>query len=204
METVLVISTAVVFVLSAVGYVVYTLQRRNEPVPATWILMVMVFGLANWMYWHSPNRSLAGNIANTAGLVNVVLIFFGVAVRHIRDDTWRLAFSWFQVYCLAAGVVIFIFWLFTNDSVTAYYLTQALALLAHGATIHRLWFSERSTEPLFLWIAVLIANFSAIYPAIVKQDFLAWVYLIRAIPSTSMVVYLIIRLKQKEVREKSR
>lgn len=198
MENLMVIATTILYLLSAIGYVVYTLRRRNDPVPATWILMLMVFGLSNWMYWHSPVHSFAGNIANTLGLVNVLMIFAGVVIRNIRDNTWRLALSKFQIGCLLAGGLIYLFWLLANDAVIAYCLTQLVGLIAYLATAQRLWKAKKTTEPYFLWVAALLACLAAIYPAVVKQDLLAGIYLLRAIPSTIVILFLIRRLKRME------
>lgn len=197
----MVVATVILYTAAAVEYVRLTWQRRVNPVPATWILMFTVFSLSIWMYFTTAKHTLAGNIGNTAGFLNVCLIFAGVIGLHLKDGTLRLAFSSFQKKCLAGGALIAMFWLLTKNSWAAYLLTQALALVAYLPTVHRLWHAQRNTESLFLWGSVLLACLTALYPAIVLRDALAWVYLGRAIPSTIIVVALILRLKRREAAQ---
>ena len=195
---IMVVATVILYTASAIDYVRLTWQRRINPVPATWILMLITISLSTWMYMQSPNHSFAGNIGNTAALLNLSMIFAGVAARHFRDRTWQVAFNRLQKSCLLLGALIVVFWWFYRDGWVSYILTQTLALVAYPPTVVRLWKAERTTEPVFVWLAVLLACLTALYPAIVMQDKLAWIYLARAIPSTTIVLLLIFRLKRRE------
>ena len=194
----MVLATVVLYSLSAVRYVQLAWRRKIDPVPATWVLMFVVFALSCWMYWKSPNHSFAGNIGNIAGFFNICLIVCGVVGRHVRDNTLRVAFNPFQKKCLAAGGLIVVFWLFTRNSQIAYLLTQVIALVAYTPTVVRLWTADRNTESLFLWGIVFVACLTALYPAVLLHDKLAWIYLGRAIPSTLVVIVLILRLTRRE------
>ncbi len=199
----IVLVAVALYMIAAVYYVWRALLpkgdiRQTKPVLATWVLMLTQSGIAVWMYWHGSNHSLAGNIGNTAGLLNLIVIFVGVLAARLRDGDELFSFSPFQKKCLAAGAVIVTFWCVTRDGDVAYYLTQALALVAYLATVQKLWKAERATEALLFWVIMLLACLASVYPAVFMHDRLAMVYLWRAVPSTAGVVLLIARLQRKQ------
>lgn len=192
-----VLATIVLMMVAAVDYVRRAWIRETNPVLASWILIVVTMGLSFWMYWQTPKRSWTGNIALTSALVNTSIILTGVIATNIRYATLRVAFDTTQKWCLASGAGIVVFWLVTDSPLISYILVQCIALIAYFATVKRLMKAERSTEPLFLWIAALCATLCAIYPAWVKDDLFSWIYLGRAVPSTALLVYLIARIKSR-------
>lgn len=195
MRNVMVLATVVLYTISAIHYVRMTWKSLVNPVPATWVLMQIVLSLSVWMYWKSPNHSFAGNVGNIAGFINICIIFGGIIVFHLKNNTLKVAFNSFQKKCLMMGGMIVIFWLFTQNGKVAYLLTQILALVAYAPTVERLWTAQKNTDSLFLWSTVFLACLTAIYPAIILQDKLAWIYLGRAIPSTALVIVIIFRLE---------
>lgn len=195
MRNAMVLVTVVLYTISAIHYVRMTWKGIVTPVPATWILMQVVFSLSIWMYWKSPHHSFTGNIGNVAGFINVCIIFLGVIGFHLKKKSFKVAFDDFQKICLVSGAIITIFWLFTNNSSKAYLLTQGLAILAYVPTVVRLSTAKKNTESFFLWCTVLLACLIALYPAIILQDKLAWIYLGRAIPSGMLIIILMIRLQ---------
>lgn len=190
-----VLGTVVLMLISAVDYVRRAWIRETNPVPASWILIVVTMSLSFWMYWQSPKRSWTGNIALTSALVNTSIILTGVIATNIRYGTLSVAFDKVQKWCLASGMGIVVFWLIADSPLISYILVQCIALVAYFATVKRLMKAERSTEPLFFWIVVLGAALCAIYPAWVKNDLFSWIYLGRAVPSTALVVYLVTKIK---------
>ncbi len=193
----MVLATVVLMMISALDYVRCAWAGKSHPVPATWILMLVVMGLSFWMYWESPRRSWTSNIAVTAGLANIIIILSGVIAANIRYGTLRVAFDTVQRRCLAGGAVVVAFWFLTNELLIAYVLVQCIALIAYAATVKRLWRAENSTEPIFVWVAVFLATICSLYPAWVKNDPFAWIYLARAVPSTGFVIFLILRIKKR-------
>ena len=185
-------------IVSALDYVRRAWKRKTEPVPATWILMMVMMGLSGWMYWQNPHKTLTGNIGVMAGNANVAIILTGVMAARIRRyRTLAVAFDGVQLTCLAFGALIVLFWCLTKQPLTSYILVQCIALVAYAATVARLWKAMRTTEPLFLWVSVLLANLCAIYPAWVRHDPYSWIYLARAVPSTVGVIWLIVRIKRR-------
>ncbi|MEK7390723.1 MAG: hypothetical protein AAB635_01125 [Patescibacteria group bacterium] len=192
-----VLTAVVLMLVSSVEYVRRAWIREINPVLATWILMMVTLCLSFWMYWVSPRKSWTANIGVTTGLVNIAIILVGVVATNIRYGTLSVAFDRVQKWCLAGGAGIVVFWYFTDQPLISYTLVQCVALVAYFATVKRLLKVERSTEPLFLWVAVLLGSLCAIYPAWSKNDPFSWIYLARAIPSTILMIYLIMRIKRK-------
>lgn len=197
MYTVAVLITVVLMLVSAADYVRRAWNRKTDPVPATWILMMTMMTLSFWMYWESPRKSWTANVGVTSGLVNVAMILAGVVATNLRYATLKVAFDKVQKWCLVGGAGVVVFWFFTNQPLISYTLVQCIALIAYFATVKRLLKAERSTEPIFLWASVLCANLCALYPAWVKNDPFSWIYLGRAVPSTILMIFLIMRIKRR-------
>lgn len=195
-EVAVLVNIALLFA-GAVDYIRRMWICETNPVPATWILMMVMMTLTFWMYWESPQKSWTANIAVTYGVVQIGMILAGVIATNIRYRTLSVAFDKVQKWCLVGGGGVVVFWAFTDEPLISYCLVQVIALVAFFATVQRLWKAERSTEPLFLWIVSVLANLCALYPAWVKNDLYSWIFLGRAIPCTVLVVYLILRIKRK-------
>lgn len=192
-----VIATVILMTISAVDYVRRAWIRETSPVLATWILATTMIGLSFWMYWDSPRRSWTANIGVTTAFANIGAILVGVIAVNVRDGTLHVAFDRVQRWCLAFGGAVVVFWTITDQPLIAYALVQLIGIIAYVATIRRLWGAERSTEPLLMWVSVFLASCCSIYPAWVKHDPFAWIYLARALPSTAGMVLLIRRVQRR-------
>lgn len=190
-----VLLTVSLMVVAAINYVRCTWARKIKPVLATWILIVVTMALSFWMYWVSPWKSWTANVGIIAALVNTSIILTGVIATNVRYGTLRVAFDKTQKWCLTSGAGVVVFWSLTDQPLSSYILVQCIALIGYFATMKQLWKAEFSTEPLFVWIAVLLASICALYPAWVKSDPFAWIFLGRAIPSTAIMIYLIARIR---------
>lgn len=197
MYEIAVILTTLLMLASSVYYVRCAWLRLTNPVPATWILMMVVMSLSLWMYWHSPRKSWTANIGVVTATVNVAIVLLGVIATNIRHRTLFVSFDRLQKRCLVGGGGIVVFWLITNQPLVSYVLVQIIALIGYFATVKRLFKAKHSTEPLFTWITVFLATLCALYPAWVKNDLFSWIYLSRAIPSTALIIYLIARIKKR-------
>lgn len=194
-----VVVTVLLTIAAAADYVRRAWIRQTNPVPATWILMLVVMGLSFAMYWSSPQRSWTANIGVVAAFANVIVILTGVIATNIRHATLSVAFDRTQRRCLFFGALVAIFWTITREPLVAYVLVQGIALTAYFATVKRLWTATSTTEPMIFWIIMFLAGSCALYPAWIKQDVFAWIYLARGLPSTLFVIYLIWRIKSKQL-----
>lgn len=192
-----VLVTAMLMLISAVDYVRRAWKGETNPVPATWVLMLVMMTLSCWMYWQSPNKSWTGNIAVPTGALNVVYILGAVVILNARRGSLTVAFDRVQRWCLAGGAGVVVFWFITKNALASYILVQCIGLIAYAATARRLWNAERVTEPIFFWCCVLSANLCALYPAWVRDDTYSWIYLARTIPTTSGMIFLISRVRRR-------
>ena len=197
MYLVCVLITALLMLVGAIDYIRRAWIRETNPVLATWILIVLTMALSFWMYWNSSKKSLAGNIGLISAPGNTVTILAGVLLVHVRANTLRIAFDKTQKWCLVLASGILVIWLLSKAPLACYALVQCIALVGYFATAKRLWRAKQSTEPVFVWTVVLLACLSALYPAWVKKDLFAWIFLCRGIPSTACMLCLIVRAKRK-------
>lgn len=188
-------ASAILLIVGAIDYALRAWRRETRPALATWIIMFAMMSMSLWMYFHSDKKSWTGNISVTAGFVDIAIILIGVIATNLRDKTLRVAFDKVQRWCLVGGAVIMVLWFITKRPLLSYTLVQLLAVVAYIATVKKLWRATTSTEPLFLWVAVLTANLCALYPAWVKNDPFSWIYLVRAVPANALMLWLIIRIK---------
>lgn len=191
---------AVLLLVSSIHYAWLAWEGKTQPVLATWVLMMVMMSLSCWMYFESPNPSWTANINVTAGVVNLAINLLGVTAGHIRRGTLHVAFDPVQKICIMGGVLVVALWFITKEPRTMYLLVQVIAVIGLFGTAHRLWHAVGSTEPLFLWVAVFLAGLCSIYPAAVRNDEFAQIYLVRAIPSVILVLWLIMRAKRRGAR----
>ncbi len=197
MYQVAVLITAGLILISAVDYVRRAWRGETNPVPATWILMMVMISLSCWTYWQSPSRSWTSNIAVPASVPNVAYILSAVLILNARRGSLVVAFDRVQRWCLFGGAGVVVFWFITKNALVSYILVQCIGLIAYAATARRLWYAERVTEPLVFWVCILFANLCALYPAWVRDDMFSWIYLIRTIPTTSGMIFLIARAQRR-------
>ena len=190
-----VLATVALMLISAVDYVRRALIRETDPVPATWVLMVVMMTLACWTYCQSPTKSWTANIAVITGTFSTLFILGWVLYLNVARGSLHVAFDRVQRWCLLGGAGVVAFWFITRNALISYTLVQGIGLIAYIATARRLWNAKKSTEPLFFWVCVLLANLCAIYPAWAKSDTFSWIYLARTIPTTSGMIFLIARIK---------
>jgi hypothetical protein len=159
--------------------------------------MILMASLSTAMYWSNPRKSWTGNIALLSGAANVVIILTGVIATNVRNGTLRVAFDRVQKICLGLGAAVAIFWAVTDRPLVAFASVQVIGLIAYGATARRLWRAKGSSEPLFLWVSVLLSSLSALYPAWVRHDTFSWIYLARTLPATTGMIILIVRSRRR-------
>ncbi len=200
--TISVILAAVLSIGSSIVYAVWMWRRQTGSAPATWILMFVMMTMASWMYLTSPRHSLTGNIGLLAAAVNTIVILAAMLTRRALDGTLGdVAFNRVQRFCLGSGAVIVAGWLIAKQSHTlvAYCLVQLLGVVAYAATVHKLWRVTETSERYLLWICGFLGCLAALYPAIVRRDIYSAIYLVRAIPSTLGMTFLLWRIKRRMV-----
>jgi len=184
-------TTVVVLIVSAIWYSRRIWNADAIPVVTTFILMTVVLGLSYVMYWDKPGASWTGNPGNLSGLINVFIVTTVLTVRHVKDGTFALAFNKLQKWCLALGGLIVVGWLVTDNPTMSYLLMQTLALVAYTPTVVRLIRDKNPKDSNILWGSILLATILSIQPSLERGDVLGVIYILRALPSTLIVVGLI-------------
>lgn len=191
-----VLATVILMVVAALDYVRRAWICQTTPTPATWILLVVTMVLSFTMYWEETG-SWTANVGVPSAMFSVIIVLIGVVLVNVRDKTLNVVFDPVQRWCLMAGGVIFLLWCATHQALLAYTLVQCMALVAYSATAMKLWNARHSREPILFWLTVLAGSLCAVYPAWVRHDVYAWIYLARAVPSTAFMVFLIQRIKRR-------
>jgi hypothetical protein len=175
------------------------IEGKWIPAETTWILLSTMLCVSALMYLVSPARSLTKNIALTAGVANNLLILNGVLKGKRLAGLWK-KFTGLQKASMIGSGLALVYWAATvgRYPVRSYTAVQVVGLLAYVGTVQKLFTAKRVTEPMSLWVSVLLASLCAIYPAYVMNDLFAKIYLARAIPSVIIVIGLIARARRRE------
>lgn len=185
---------------SALVYAVWAWRGQTGSAPATWLLMFTMMVMSSWMYLTSPHHSLTGNVGLLAAAVNTTIILGAFVTRRwFGEAVGGWAFDPVQRLCLGVGTIIVAGWLITkrDNTLLAYCLVQLLGVVAYAATAHRLWRATATPERSFLWVCAFLGCLAAVYPAIVRRDVYSGIYLLRAIPSTLGIIFLLRRIKRR-------
>ena len=187
------------FVVVGTGwYAISALLDWTKPVLTSWIMFAVTNLLSFGTYWTTADRSLVSNVTNVASalccsLVLIVLLF--------KLGFRRPEFSLFQVWSLrVAGGILVLWFVLVGFGMTGFgpnLLTQILMTTGYLVTAVKLWDSKEVSEPKFTWICITIACAVGAYPAVVKSDFLAIVFSVRAGLCSGTLVWLIRRVERK-------
>lgn len=172
-------------------YSLQILAGPADPASATWLIFWIAVMLSFSTYRKSKQRGMIDNIANTADIVGVSIIF---SVVLYRGGAESLRFYAFDAGCLIAAMVILGFWAITKNHIMANLLTQVLLVVGYFPTISKLVTSEKNPEPLTAWLVAWAGSALAVYPPLAaeKKNWLAAVYAIRALFFISVLIGIMI------------
>ena len=193
-------ASVVVTLCSALYYVSRTWVRAIQPVLATWILVETTLGLSMWMYFSDPASTWQANIGLASGFVGTGMMLVGAFVVEVRDHSVRVEFDAVQKRCLLMGALIVLFWMISENRIVSYVLVQLVAVAGYAATIDRLARASHATEPLVPWVLSFLGSMLALYPALTTGDVFSCIFLMRTIPSISLVIFLIVLTKRRSRR----
>src|SRR5690606_35033522 len=140
----------------------------------------------------SASRTLWSNVfasSDTAGVL-VILVTILVAGKQVRRGFNRL-----EIACLAATAAIAVAWSVSRSHVVCNLLVQLILLIAYFPLVRHLWNSRRATEPAFTWSLQLGSCCIALVGVVAARDWLAVLYIGRAIVSISLVLLLLLRIR---------
>lgn len=170
-----------------------TYKQKIKPALAMWIFFTIAVAISLTTYLKSDHFSLWDNILNTTDLVLTVIVSF--AIYFFGDHSSR--FSRFDKGCLAAVLVILLFWFFTQNHLVTHALTQGILVIAYFPVISRLWKTRENGESFLIWTGMLLAP---VLSLVSSKGMLATIYSVRAIVCIALLLMLMLRveyLKQK-------
>lgn len=168
------------------------LIRRGaiRPSLAMWVFFSIAVAGSLATYLSEGDFTPWDNILNTADLL--LCTYVAVIIRLWGDRS--TGFSRFDTGCLAAVLVILVFWGLTREHAAAHGLIQLILVIAYFPVVHRLWNSRENTESFAVWTALMLApGFSLLS----SKGTLATVYAVRAIVSTGLLMLLMARAARR-------
>lgn len=177
-------------VLIAVRSTVLIRRGTIRPALAMWVFFTIAVGGSLTTYLLDSEFTLLDNVLNSCDLLLCAYVALIIAV--FGDKTTK--FNRFDGGCLAAVVVIMIFWALTRRHASANLLIQSILVIAYFPVVGRLWRSGENTESFAVWIGLLLAP---VFSLLSSKGTLAAVYAVRAIVSTSLLLLLMVRAERR-------
>lgn len=173
-----------------------TYKQKIKPALAMWIFFTVAVAISLTTYLKSDHFSLWDNILNTTDLVLTVIVSF--AIYFFGDHSSR--FSRFDKGCLAAVLVILLFWFFTQNHIVTHALTQGILVIAYFPVISRLWKTRENGESFLIWTGMLLAP---VLSLVSSKGMLATIYSVRAIVCISLLLLLMLRVEYLRQKDKA-
>lgn len=170
------------------GYCWLTYKQKIKPALAMWIFFTIAVAISLATYLKSDNFSLLDNILNTTDMALAVSVT--IAIYFWGDHTSR--FSRFDKGCLAAVLVILLFWFITGNHIVTHTLTQVILVIAYFPVVSRLWKTRENSESFLIWIAMLVTPAISLLSS---KGALATIYSVRAIVCIFVLLMLMLRVE---------
>ena len=169
-------------------------RQKIKPSLAMWVFFtIAVFG-SLITYLSEGNYRLVDNILNSTDILLVVSVT--AAISLYGDKSTK--FNAFDKGCLAAVLVIAVFWLLTQNHIVAHLLIQAILVIAYFPVVRRLWTAQKNTESFLAWIGMMVAPMLSLLSS---KGLLATIYSVRAIVCTGLLLLLMLRVEMQPRRQ---
>jgi hypothetical protein len=171
-----------------VRYILLLVRREIKPALAMWLFFSIAIVMSLVTYRSEGGYGLTDNIMNTVDLIYVVTVC--IAILLFGDKSSK--FTRFDMGCLAAVVIILLFWIITRNHWWTNILMQGILVIAYFPVVKRLIDSRENTEPFSVWIGMLLAPVIAL---ISSKGTLATIYSVRAIFCVTALLLLMLRIE---------
>lgn len=178
----------VITLIIMVRYVLLLVRKEIKPALAMWLFFSVAIIMSLITYRSDGGYGLLDNIMNTVDLIYVVTVC--VAIFLFGDKSSK--FSRFDKGCLAAVMIILLFWIFTQNHWVTNILMQVILIIAYFPVVKRLIDSRENTEPFSVWIGMLVAPAIALFSS---KGTLATIYSVRAIFCVGTLLLLMLRIE---------
>jgi len=159
-----------------------------------WVFFLIAVALSLITFKSEGKYGFLDNILNTTDLVYVGLSTLAIWVY--GDVSTK--FNRFDIFCLIAVALIFVFWLITQNHLITNLLVQLILVIAYFPTIRRLLKTKQNTESFGIWAGMLLVSSIAL---ISTEGILAKTYTLRAVISISLLMGL---MAWFEIKKKKR
>jgi hypothetical protein len=171
-----------------IRYIALLVRKEIKPALAMWLFFSVAIIMCLITYRSEGGYGLLDNIMNTVDLIYGVTVCIAIFLFGDRSSK----FTGFDKSCLAAVIIIVVFWIFTRDHWLTNILMQAVLVIAYFPVVKRLLDSKENTEPFSVWIGMLIAPVLALLSS---KGTLATIYSVRAIICVSLLLLLMLRVE---------
>ncbi len=169
-------------------------NQKTKPALAMWVFFLIAVALSLITFKSEGKYGFLDNILNTTDLVYVGLSTLAIWVY--GDVSTK--FNRFDIFCLIAVALIFVFWLITQNHLITNLLVQLILVIAYFPTIRRLLKTKQNTESFGIWAGMLLVSSIAL---ISTEGILAKTYTLRAVISISLLMGL---MAWFEIKKKKR
>lgn len=191
--------TTAIIMMAGSFYYCYEIKKGTvSPPPATFIITAVTFTLSLFMYSRKPNWSFTANIGLTSAFLSAWTICIYLTIKLLKEGKFFLSINNWQKFAFTSALVVFIVWIITDNAFVSYVLLQLAVLIAYTPVIQKLWNAKKNSESLTFWTSLMLSSLVASYAAYERNDIEAWIYILRAVPSTLLVIILILRVKRHE------
>jgi hypothetical protein len=178
-----------------VRYIMLLVRKEIKPALAMWLFFSVAIVMSLITYRSDGGYGLLDNIMNTVDLIYVVTV--SAAIFLFGDKSSK--FTGFDKSCLAAVMMILLFWIFTRNHWLTNIMMQAILVIAYFPVVKRLMDSRENTEPFSVWIGMLLAPSIALLSS---KGTLATIYSVRAIVCVSLLLLLMLRIEILKLKSK--
>jgi hypothetical protein len=181
-------SVSLITILLMVRYIMLLVRKKIKPALAMWLFFSVAIIISMITYIYDGGYGFLDNIMNTADLIYVVSVCLAIFIFGDKSSK----FTGFDKGCLAAVLIILIFWFFTRNHMVTNILMQLIMVIAYFPVVKRLIDTRENTEPFSVWIGMLLAPSIAL---ISSKGSLATIYSVRAIICVSILLLLMLRVE---------
>ena len=171
-----------------IRYIALLVRKEIKPALAMWLFFSVAIIMCLITYRSEGSYGLLDNIMNTVDLIYGVTVCIAILLFGDRSSK----FTGFDRSCLAAVMIIALFWIFTRNHWLTNILMQAVLVITYFPVVKRLLDSKENTEPFSVWIGMLIAPVLALLSS---KGTLATIYSVRAIICVSLLLLLMLRIE---------
>lgn len=189
-------SVILIIIFLTIRYTTLVVQKKVKPALAMWIMFSVAVGMSLITYLAEGNYGFLDNILNTVDLIYVLtisgaIIFFG-------DKSSKI--TRFDLACLAAVLLIVVFWIFTQNHLVTNFFIQSILVIAYFPVIQRMLKTRENSESFLIWGGMLIAP---VFSLLSSKGMLATVYAVRAIICVGLLLLLMLWVEFSDKKRKS-